>query len=188
MPETDLTAQLRALPDVEFLAVVKAASADRPGLGAVHAAAATERAAATAEPPSDPESPSDPEPTSNPEPTTPEIPSDPAVPSTPDIPTTTDVPPPAQISQATPTAGHTVTPDYTAGGVPTFDRVREKVEQRYGTSLGAEELDKETPAGRSLQEQWDAREKAGHEKLDQIRQSMHAGGEQSTTEEPKENE
>ncbi|KAA0021102.1 hypothetical protein [Antrihabitans cavernicola] len=164
MPDTDLTARLRALPDREFLDVVKAASADRPGLGAVHAAAAAEGAGSAAEPTTPP---------------VPEIPPVPGLPSTPDLPTTTDVPPPIQMSAPA--------PDYTAGGVPTFDRVRDKVEQRYGTALGSDELDRATPAGRSIAEQWDAREKAGHEKLDQIRKSMHASGEQSTAE-SKENE
>ena len=171
MPDTDLIARLRGLPDSEFLDVVAAASADRPGLGAVHAAANTESAATKAEPvpPAAPEIPP-----------APEVPATPAVPSTPDIPSTTDVPPPVQISGPT--------PDYTAGSVPTFDSVRDKVEQRYGTAIGSDELARETTAGRSLQEQWDAREKAGHEKLDQIRKSMHGSGDSAAAEESKENE
>jgi phage shock protein A len=62
---------------------------------------------------------------------------------------------------------------YTAGGVPTFDAVREKIENRYATSLGAAELDAETPEGRSIAEQYEARHKAGAERLEQIRASMH---------------
>lgn len=62
---------------------------------------------------------------------------------------------------------------YTGSGVPTFESVRDKVEQRYGTAQGMGELDRQTPAGRSVEEQWDAREKAARERLEQIRKSMH---------------
>jgi hypothetical protein len=74
------------------------------------------------------------------------------------------------------TAGPVLTPPdsgYTASGVPTFDAVREKIETRYATSLGAAELDAETPEGRSIEEQYEARHKAGAERLEQIRASMH---------------
>jgi hypothetical protein len=63
-------------------------------------------------------------------------------------------------------------PGYTSGGVPTFDAVREKIENRYATSLGSAELDAETPEGRSIAEQYEARHKAGAERLAQIRASM----------------
>jgi len=62
---------------------------------------------------------------------------------------------------------------YTAGGVPTFDSVREKIEARYATSIGSAELAAETPEGRSVEEQYDRRQKAAAERLAQIRQSMH---------------
>jgi hypothetical protein len=75
-------------------------------------------------------------------------------------------------------ATHLPDADYTTGGVPTFGRVREKIEQRFGTSVGAGELDQDTAAGKSLQEQWDAREKAGHDRLEQIRRSMKKPEEQ----------
>ncbi|WP_369633843.1 hypothetical protein [Nocardia sp. JMUB6875] len=65
---------------------------------------------------------------------------------------------------------------YTNSGVPTFESVRDKVEQRYGTSQGMGELDRQTPVGRSVEEQWDARAKAARERLDQIRKSMHGKG------------
>jgi hypothetical protein len=61
---------------------------------------------------------------------------------------------------------------YTAGGVPTFDSVRQKIETRYGTAVGATELASETPEGRSVEEQYDARQKAAAERLEQIRASM----------------
>jgi hypothetical protein len=61
---------------------------------------------------------------------------------------------------------------YTAGGVPTFDSVREKIETRYGTSIGAAKLAAETPQGRTIEEQYDARQRAAVERLEQIRASM----------------
>ena len=61
---------------------------------------------------------------------------------------------------------------YTAGGVPTFDAVREKIETRFGTALGAAELASETPEGRSVEEQFEARQKAAADRLAEIRASM----------------
>jgi phage shock protein A len=66
---------------------------------------------------------------------------------------------------------------YTATGVPTFDSVREKIETRYGTAIGASELDAETPEGRTVEEQYDARQRAAAERLAQIRESMRNPGE-----------
>jgi hypothetical protein len=63
---------------------------------------------------------------------------------------------------------------YTAAGVPTFDSVREKIETRYGTAIGASELASETPQGRSVEEQYEARQRAAAERLEQIKKSMHA--------------
>ncbi len=65
---------------------------------------------------------------------------------------------------------------YTAAGVPTFDSVREKIETRYGTAIGAAELASETPEGRSVEEQYDARQRAAAERLEQIRTSMRDEG------------
>ena len=62
---------------------------------------------------------------------------------------------------------------YTSGGVPTFDSVREKIETRYGTAIGASELAAETPEGRTVEEQYDARQRAAAERLAEIRKSMH---------------
>ena len=66
-----------------------------------------------------------------------------------------------------------IAPDYTDAGVPTFNHVRDKIEERIGRAIGSEELAHETPAGRGVQEQWDAREKAAKERLEQIRKSLH---------------
>jgi phage shock protein A len=61
---------------------------------------------------------------------------------------------------------------YTPGGVPTFESVREKIETRYGTAIGATELAAETPEGRSVEEQYEERQRAAAERLEQIRKSM----------------
>lgn len=66
------------------------------------------------------------------------------------------------------------TPDtgYTDSGVPTFESVREKIETRYGTAVGSQELASETPEGRRVEEEYEARQKAAAERLEQIRRSM----------------
>lgn len=67
-----------------------------------------------------------------------------------------------------------VVPDtgYTDAGVPTLEGVREKIEHRYGTALGATELAEDTPEGRSAAERYEANKKAAAEKLEEIRKSM----------------
>ncbi|MBI3691733.1 MAG: hypothetical protein HY239_14060 [Mycolicibacterium aromaticivorans] len=62
---------------------------------------------------------------------------------------------------------------YNESGVPTFESVQEKIETRYGTALGSAELDAETPEGRTVEEQYDARQRAAAERLEEIRASMH---------------
>ena len=64
---------------------------------------------------------------------------------------------------------------YTDSGVPTFDSVREKIETRFGTSLGAAELDAETPEGHAVEEQYEARQRAAAERLAEIRKQMQSG-------------
>ncbi len=66
----------------------------------------------------------------------------------------------------------TASTGFTDGGVPTWDSVRDKVDNRTTTALGREELDRSTQAGRTVDEQWNAREAAGRSKLDEIRRSM----------------
>ncbi len=56
--------------------------------------------------------------------------------------------------------GFAVGLDYTDAGVPTFDRVRDRIEERFGTAIGSEELERESRTGRDVDEQWQAREKA----------------------------
>jgi phage shock protein A len=88
-------------------------------------------------------------------------------------------PEPEPAAEATPSAAPAATPaepvdtGYTPSGVPTFDSVREKIETRYGTAIGAAELDAESPEGRTVEEQYDARQRAAAERLDEIRKSMH---------------
>jgi hypothetical protein len=64
---------------------------------------------------------------------------------------------------------------YTSSGVPTFGSLRDKVERRIGTAFGTRELDRQTPAGRGAEQQWEAREQAARERLEQIRTSLHEG-------------
>ncbi|MCA1656043.1 MAG: hypothetical protein LC635_06365 [Pseudonocardiaceae bacterium] len=62
--------------------------------------------------------------------------------------------------------------DYTDAGVPTFDYVRDRIENRVATGVGAAELADATPEGKSVEERFEAREKAGRDKLDEIRRAM----------------
>ncbi len=54
----------------------------------------------------------------------------------------------ADVVEMQPGGGHAGNSAYDNAGVPTFESVREKIEQRYGTVMGATELDVETPEGR----------------------------------------
>ncbi len=65
-------------------------------------------------------------------------------------------------------------PDYSEGGVPSFDFVRDKIENRYTTSLGAEEVaglgtENTTEA---LDKQIADRDQAAKDRLAAIRRSM----------------
>lgn len=62
---------------------------------------------------------------------------------------------------------------YTTAGVPTFEGVREKIETRFGTALGATELAEETAEGLTATQRYEARQKAAADKLEEIRASMH---------------
>jgi phage shock protein A len=85
------------------------------------------------------------------------------------------VPEPEAAAEAAPSPApaQPVDTGYTPGGVPTFESVREKIENRYGTAIGAAELDAESPEGRTVEEQYDARQRAAAERLAEIRKSMH---------------
>ncbi len=62
--------------------------------------------------------------------------------------------------------------DYNQAGVPSLDFVRDKIEGRYGRSLGSTELAQETPEARSFEEQAAKREEAARDKLAEIRRSL----------------
>ncbi|MGV9710041.1 PspA domain-containing protein [Gordonia sp. NPDC003424] len=63
-------------------------------------------------------------------------------------------------------------PDYTDSGVPTFDFVRDKIENRIATSIGSQELAEESPEGQRVDEMMRKRDEAAKKKLDEIRKSM----------------
>jgi phage shock protein A len=65
--------------------------------------------------------------------------------------------------------------DYNEAGVPSFDFVRDRIENRIATSVGTEELANATPEGKSVEDQFEARKKAGLSKLEEIRRSMGKG-------------
>lgn len=157
MSETgDMAALLAAMQDEDLLEVVVTATTGRPGLEKLHLTAAELAARPThAEPEFDVSS------------------------DTPGA--AAAVPPPisggfGQVAVGSgvplPPEGFGVPGGYSESGVPTFESVRDKVEQRYGTAQGLGELDRQTPAGRSADEQWQAREKAARERLDEIRKSL----------------
>ncbi|MFE7744294.1 PspA/IM30 family protein [Nocardia sp. NPDC057455] len=159
---SDIASRLGGLSDAELAGVLLVATAGRPGFAAVHAAllgvvetgdtggvgdvTPTTPADTTAVPRQVPEAFG-------------QVGGGCAVPAVP-------VPPPGMPESA-------ASGGYSVSGVPTFESVRDKVEQRYGTAQGMGELDRQTPAGRSVDEQWQAREKAGRERLDRIRESLH---------------
>src|SRR5580765_3608464 len=62
--------------------------------------------------------------------------------------------------------------DYDERGVPSFDYVRDKIERTSAIALGTTELVQESAAGRTLDEQLAARDKAAKAKLDEIRKSL----------------
>ncbi|MEV6280855.1 hypothetical protein [Nocardia sp. NPDC051832] len=159
---SEIAARLAALPDAELASVLHAATAGRPAFWAVRAA--LEEMAGVAHATS----------TGDVSPATESAQAhDQAVDggASGQVGTASAVPVvpvhPAGIPASPATGG------YSSGGVPTFESVRDKVEQRFGTAQGMGELDRQTPAGRSADEQWEAREKAARERLDQIRKSVH---------------
>ncbi|MGC4935756.1 PspA domain-containing protein [Gordonia sp. DT30] len=63
-------------------------------------------------------------------------------------------------------------PDYTESGVPTFDFVRDKIENRITTAIGSQELAEGTPEGRQVDKMIRKRDEAAKERLEEIRKSM----------------
>lgn len=62
--------------------------------------------------------------------------------------------------------------DYTDSGVPNFDYVRDRIENRFTTSTAATELSGGVPEAKSVDEQLADRDRAGRDKLEEIRRSM----------------
>jgi phage shock protein A len=94
----------------------------------------------------------------------------------PDDPGTPDTTTPAQRGATVPPVPATPhaepDPGYDSAGVPTFESIREKIENRYTTALGGAELDAETAEGQAVEEQYEKRQRAAAERLAQIRESM----------------
>ncbi|MFD9735997.1 hypothetical protein [Umezawaea sp. NPDC059074] len=67
-----------------------------------------------------------------------------------------------------------VTPqfDYTNEGVPNFDYVRDKIENRFATSTASTELSGGVSEAKSVDEQLAERDRAGRDKLEEIRRAM----------------
>ncbi|MEV0948885.1 hypothetical protein [Rhodococcus sp. NPDC049939] len=143
----DVAAAASRLTDAEFLEVVRKVAAGRPGLGGLLAVvdpgATVPVGGAVGALPSE-------------DPVTAEV--------VPEI--DTGMPVPGYMSGSTPA------PDYTQEGVPTFDHVRDRIEGRSATAMGSSELAHESASGKSLDEQWEARKKAGKAKLEEIRRSL----------------
>ena len=61
------------------------------------------------------------------------------------------------------------------GNVPSLEEVRDKIEKRYATALGAADLAKNSVQGRMLEVQASTTSMAGQQRLDQIRASLNGG-------------
>ncbi|MGW0251231.1 hypothetical protein ACWDYH_31845 [Nocardia goodfellowii] len=159
---SEISARLAALSDAELIIVLQAATAGRPAFRAVRAALDEMAGAGDASPSVDVSPTTESSPSHDPSAAggaSGQVGGASSVPAVPVHPAGIPAPP--------------ATSGYSSGGVPTFESVRDKVEQRFGTAQGMGELDRQTPAGRSADEQWEAREKAARERLDQIRKSVH---------------
>ncbi|TLG13429.1 hypothetical protein FEK35_09745 [Nocardia cyriacigeorgica] len=155
---TEISARLAELSDADLLAVIRIATAGRAALAPVHEAAVN-MPAETGHTHSHPD-------VSPPTVIDADYESAQVAPVSGQVGDVSAVPPvPGSL-------GGVATAGYSSGGVPTFESVRDKVEQRYGTAQGMSELDRQTPAGRSADEQWQAREEAARERLEQIRKSL----------------
>ncbi|AUH68862.1 hypothetical protein ACE11G_07620 [Gordonia sp. PS3] len=61
---------------------------------------------------------------------------------------------------------------YTPAGVPTFDHVRDKIEQRTATAIGSQELSEMSAEAEALDDAMAKREEAAKKKLEELRRSM----------------
>ncbi|MHC1560422.1 hypothetical protein ACR9E3_15820 [Actinomycetospora sp. C-140] len=65
---------------------------------------------------------------------------------------------------------------WTEDGVPTFEHVRETIERRASTAMGAEELANESAAGQARAEREAKHDAAARDKLEEIRRSVRGDG------------
>lgn len=65
---------------------------------------------------------------------------------------------------------------WTEDGVPTFEHVRETIERRAATAMGAEELAADSAAGRERAEREAEHDAAARDKLEEIRRSLRGDG------------
>ncbi|MHC3004542.1 PspA domain-containing protein [Gordonia metallireducens] len=78
----------------------------------------------------------------------------------------------AEIVHTGPVPGTLPDPDYTESGVPTFDFVRDKIENRITTAIGSQELAEASAEGQSVDEMMRKRDEAAKKRLEEIRKSM----------------
>ncbi|ETA05300.1 MULTISPECIES: hypothetical protein [Gordonia] len=78
----------------------------------------------------------------------------------------------AEIVYTGPVPGTLPDPDYTDSGVPTFDFVRDKIENRITTAIGSQELAEASAEGQSVDEMMRKRDEAAKKRLEEIRKSM----------------
>lgn len=72
----------------------------------------------------------------------------------------------------TPAPDVTPAPDYDEHGTPSLDHVRDRIESRYATALGATELAEDTDRARDQAEQQAERDRRAAERLEEIRRSL----------------
>ncbi len=125
----------------------------------------------------EPEAPDEPAPDGTPAepgtPTVPDVPPGPAIPDVPPIePEPETEPGPVGSGVRAPTIEEIT--GYTRDGVPTLDTVRAKIERRSATAIGAEELARDGASGRSLEDEYEARQAAAADKLAEIRRSLRS--------------
>ncbi|MDQ4115902.1 MAG: hypothetical protein M3235_02965 [Actinomycetota bacterium] len=63
-------------------------------------------------------------------------------------------------------------PDYDEHGVPSLEHVRDRIESRYATALGATELAEETEPAHDQAEQQAERDRRAKDRLEEIRRSL----------------
>lgn len=82
----------------------------------------------------------------------------------------TSAPDPAPAPDLTPAPAPA--PDYDEHGTPSLDYVRNKIEGRYATSLGATELAEDTAPARDQADQQAERDRKAADRLEEIRRSL----------------